>query len=375
MQNLEEQFLEVLNADFKDLPEKVTTLFDIAEFPERERVISNFYAYYFNPAAEHGFKDLFVAALSKLIVIKTGSEEIIENYAFCEVHKEVRTEKGNFIDIVIYESSSKENAIIIENKINATLYNDLTDYYKSISVKSKKIGVVLSLKKETTLPKEFINITHFELVTKVEQASGYYFLHASPKQLVILKEFIQNMKSMAISNELSEQYNFYFKYEDKIRKLTELRDAIVEDVFRQADEACEKLEMNLKLKATNTESLRFFVSSRDPSVYFKLWLKDLMADGEYMCIVVELNAEGMKYLDKINQIKFTEDERSLLKETTKLRKGYLQYAGIPCTSPTAEEIKNFTDYIYSQITNTPLKSIFLKIENCLAELETSNEKL
>ena len=30
-------------------------------------------------------------------------------------------------------------------------------------------------------------------------------------------------------------------------------------------------------------------------------------------------------------------------------------------------------YIYDEITNLPLKSIFLKVENYLAELKTTNE--
>ena len=70
VKSLEEKFSEVLYAGFKGLPKKIKTLFDIAEFPKRERVISNFYAFYFDPLCEHGFRDLFVSTLSKLIADK-----------------------------------------------------------------------------------------------------------------------------------------------------------------------------------------------------------------------------------------------------------------------------------------------------------------
>ncbi len=375
VKSLEKEFFEVLTADFKGLPKRITTLFDIAEFPERERVISNFYTFYFYPLGEHGFGDLFISTLSKLIASKTGLDEIIKNYKFCEVDKEVGTDKGNFIDIVITESSANENinenAIIIENKINAPVYNNLADYYQHVQVKNKKIGVVLSLKKEKNLPIEYINITHLEFINKIQEASGSYFLNAEAKQLIILKEFLQNIKSMALKNELNEQYDFYFKHEKKIRELAELYKVIVADVFRQADDACQQLNMGLELKATNADRLRFYASAKAP-IYFKIWLKDLMTDAEYMCIAVELNAEGIKHLDKINKINFTEEEDTLLYETDKIRKNYLQYAR-KNLEPTEEQIKNFTEYIYNEITSSPLKSIFLKLKNRLAELKADDE--
>lgn len=367
--DFEARYADILSAEIKAVPQKVATLFDVARFPHYETVISNFYAFYFDPRGEHGLSDLFLAALSEIICRKYTDFRILDNLNLCTVEREVCTTNGKYIDIVIKEPSDlldvPENAVIIENKIYANLYNDLNEYYDCIQASNKKIGVVLSLRKEQSLPGTFVNITHQELVTQIEQSSGLYFLNAEAKQLVIFKEFIQNIKSMSSSSDLSEQYDFYFKHEDKIREVSALYNNLVADVYKQVNNACEKLDMGLELKSIYHSSLRYFTSSKSP-VLFTIWLADLMNGKAYLDIIIELNEAGMKHLETINKIDFTADERALLKETTRVRRSYIHYAHKVTQPVSTDQIKNFTDYIYNEITHTPLKSIFIKIENCLA---------
>lgn len=367
--DLEKYYEELLRTDIKVIPQKITTLFDIAGFPHYETIMSNFYSFYLDPSEQHGFGDLFISALSDIIERKSKGFSAITNSKICFTKREVYTENKKFIDIVISEPAEInhqiENAIIIENKVNAPLYNDLIEYYNSVRVNRNKIGIVLSLKPIPNLIKEFISITHDEFVEQVEQSSGSYFLNADIKQIVILKEFIQNIKSMSVTKNLQEHYEFFFKHQNKIKEINHLYSMVKTDVYRQAENVCDKLELDLKLQGRYNSQLRYYFS-KTGIVYFTIWLDNLFnGDGEIF-IWVELNEEGMKYIDKINQIPFTEDEKSMLDEKSKVRRTYIHYASLVIT-PSPEEIKDFTNYIYEQITNTPLKSIFVKIEDLLIE--------
>ena len=369
LKELEKYYEELLKADLKVIPEKVTTLFDIAGFPNYETVMSNFYSFYLDPNGQHGFNDLFISALSDIIERKTKGLSVIANSKICYTEREVYTDNGKYIDIVVREPSESgdrvENAIIIENKVNAPVKNDLIKYYNSIEVNKNKIGVVLSLRQEADLPEEFINITHDEFINQVEQSSGSYFLNADLKQTVILKEFIQNIKNMSQTKDLKEHYEFFFKHQDKIKKISDLYSTIKSDIFKQVDDVCEKLNLGLELQGHYNSKLRYF-SSKTAPVYFTIWLDNLFnGDGE-IYIFVELNEEGIGHIDKINKIKFTDNEKKLLDETTKVRKTYIHYATKE-VKPSPEDIKDFTNYIYNQITQTPLIDIFLKIEKLLKD--------
>jgi hypothetical protein len=369
LEELEKYYEELLKADLKVIPEKVTTLFDIADFRHYETVMSNFYSFYLDPNGQHGFNDLFISALSDIIKRKTGGHSIIANSKICYTEREVNRK----IDIVVSEPSEfddvVENAIIIENKVNAPVYNDLMEYYNSIKVNKNKIGVVLSLRQEADLPEEFINITHDEFINQVEQSSGSYFLNADLKQVVILKEFIQNIKNMSQTKDLKEHYEFFFKHQDKIKKISDLYSTIKSDIFKQVDDVCEKLNeklnLGLELQGRQLKTPLLF-PLRPHQCILQFGLTDLFNGDGKIYIFVELNEEGISHLDKINKIKFTDNEKKLLDETTKVRKTYIHYATKEL-KPSPEDIKDFTNYIYNQITQTPLIDIFLKIEKLLKD--------
>ncbi len=376
VEKLEQEFSELLSATIPVIPERVKTLFDIARFPHYEDVTSNFYAYYLDPSAGHGLTDLFIVALCKLVIKKTG-RSFIDNYNMVTVEREVNTKNGKFIDILIQEPSDVEetaqNAIIIENKIYAALYNDLNEYYNHVKVKSKKIGIVLSIRKEVKLPSTYVNILHSEFILEVEQSAGTYFINAEARQLVIFKEFIQNIKSLTMTNELSEQYDFYLKHEAKIREIVKLRNNVAADVFNQVNQACEKLNLGLELKAQYHSQLRYYFSTKAP-VYFTIWMGDFFSEKEYFAIFVELNKAGIQCLEAVNTIDFTQEEREYLKETTAVRTTYIHYAE-KSFEVNEENFKNLTDFIVKQITTTPLQSIFLKIEAKLSSLQDQGGKI
>lgn len=193
-----------------NLPEKSKVrrnLIEIAGYPSWENVNSNLLAFYFDKNEEHGFGTLFIDSLLTLI----PNSELISSECEFDVEREVYTNNGNKIDIVISQKneiddigggSNSDWAIIIENKINHNLNgNDLKDYWNSICV-SIKVGIILS-KYETDFSKEhqeslqndgitYYHISHKNLIEKVQEKMYSSFIEADDRHLLFLKEFIVN---------------------------------------------------------------------------------------------------------------------------------------------------------------------------------------
>ncbi|MBO9564382.1 MAG: PD-(D/E)XK nuclease family protein, partial [Niastella sp.] len=337
-EQLEPYYADLLAEDIVVTPDKTLSFFDIGNIPHYEPVISSFYAYYFRPGENHGLGDLFLTALLTLIKTKTG-RSIIQNTASIYVQQEVATLEGKYIDIVISEygaDGTAFNAIVIENKIYASLYNDLPGYYRHAKASNQKIGVVLSIRPENALPADYINITHFELVTAITQSLGAYLLETDAKQAIIVQDFLQHIKYLSMTPDMSSQYDFYLKYEEKIRNLAKLQEKIKADIFKQVGITCDKL--NLDLKSQYHSSLRYFSSKTTP-VYYTIWLPELFTESHTIAVMVELDAEGMKYLNEINQLNFSDSEKLVIKETVPVRKSYIHYA-VQHFRPDPAQIKN-----------------------------------
>ncbi len=114
--SLLKRFAEIKNS----LSEERETFFDICGYPHYENVVSNVLAFFFDPGKGHGLGTLCIEAIMQVLESKTYGID-----GFWEVEREVRTEKGNYIDIVL---RSDNTVIVIENKIYASVYNDLQDY-------------------------------------------------------------------------------------------------------------------------------------------------------------------------------------------------------------------------------------------------------
>jgi hypothetical protein len=218
---------EELNKPIKQVE---PTLFEIAGFPHFENVVSNFYSYYFDITQPHGFDNLFITSLLNLIAKKSTKEFSFNIKAF-NAYREVRTVKGGFIDILLAEGDLGEDyrpieeygaAIIIENKVNADVYNDLADYYNSIK-SPNKVGVVLSIKPTIIPDKNFISITHNELISEVTGQAISYLLNASEKQIAIFKDFIKNLQSyyqnQQMKLEMDKHVEFFFTNGPKVTQL------------------------------------------------------------------------------------------------------------------------------------------------------------
>lgn len=240
----------IINKPLDLAPPEDRTIFDISEYRHYEEVISNWYAFFFNPAAEHSLCNLFLQSLIE--IINEGKDHKEFSMEDCRVEREFRTKKGR-TDLVLYEKSEEsdnfETAIIIENKIHAGLHNDLDDYYESVTVvePDQKVGIVLSLNeiKQEALPEEFINITHKELLEAIKRNLGKYVVSAKLKYILYLQDFISNLERMTGPKKMHKSIKYYFEKAEKIQDLMTLRSHayqhINNDLYRviQADQGWE----------------------------------------------------------------------------------------------------------------------------------------
>lgn len=207
------------------------TIFDISEYPHYENVISNWYAFFFDPDAEHSLDDLFLKSLIEII----NEDKNKFDMEGCHVEREFLTDERGFIDLVLYEQSEEEegfdSAIIIENKIYAPVKNKLDDYYNSVKVvePGQKIGIVLSLHsiKDEVFPDEFINITHERLLKVIKRNLGQYVASAKLKYIHTLQDFISNLEQMTRPKKMHANIRYYFDNAAKIEELVTLRNQAI----------------------------------------------------------------------------------------------------------------------------------------------------
>jgi PD-(D/E)XK nuclease superfamily len=179
-----------LKSSFKEERE---TFFDIAGYPHYENVISNVLAFFLDPAKGHGLGTFCIEALMQVIEPETYG---IDGY--WEVEREVRTEKGNYIDIIL---QSETIVIVIENKIYASVYNDLQDYIEFIQKKNKGkkvFGIVLCLQPPNPegLHNEYKIVTYDKFFGRVRQQIGYAIEEADPRYFQLLTDLMTNVRKL-----------------------------------------------------------------------------------------------------------------------------------------------------------------------------------
>jgi hypothetical protein len=252
------KFENILN-EFKLIPklERKRNFLEISGYPHFENVSSNILKFYFHSEAEHNLKDLFLKSLLALIDEKLIVEG--DYYECLDVETERSTSNGNRLDLLI----ETENFIIgIENKIYHSLDNNPLDDYsklieKEVKQKEKKSSykLVLSLKRikdQKIQDNGFINITHLELVSKVEEYLGAYIVDANSDYLLFLKNYIINIKRMSGQIKENDKMNFFI--EDNI--------AVIKDLLKEYKKFEDKEFQNaIILKNTIEEELPRMVST------------------------------------------------------------------------------------------------------------------
>lgn len=217
--------------EIKSAPARRKTFMDISGYPHYENVVSNILSFYFDDSEEHGMKDLWFKSLMSISGETITSQNIT-------VEREVATEKGNRIDLLI---TSEDYIVCIENKIFADLYNDLNDYMKKTKEKNKgnaKVEkyYVLSVKPVTPNVNEFESITYNQLFAELRRNMGDYLESCDNTWLSYMKDFMLTIESFEMilggkkMMNTAEFETIYKEYEEEISNLITLRDKYYETI-------------------------------------------------------------------------------------------------------------------------------------------------
>lgn len=216
-----EEYKKLLDEFSKIYKEKSNkqTIFEISGFPHWENVSSNVLAFFFNPTKEHKLDDLLIKSLFQSIDAKIT----LGNLKNTKVFREYSTIKGGRLDILILN----ENFVIgIENKIYASLYNDLEEYAQTIDKvaenneidKDKVFKIVLSIKDEKPTD-SFTNVTYSTLFKNIKNNITDYVFDSDNKYLSFLFDFIITFEKPNYMDNNNELVEFFENNSDLIDKL------------------------------------------------------------------------------------------------------------------------------------------------------------
>jgi hypothetical protein len=333
-------------------------------------VISNIYAFYFDENEVHNLKTIFVDSLMEIIMnsavgaIKTGLKDF-QDFA---ITTELGTTDGGRIDLLLHNNSQ---AIIIENKIYHYLINDLKDYWNSIKRPAKnKIGIVLSLFPiSQTGHSDFINITHLELIKKIQNRLGNFILDANQKYLVFLQDFFQNIINMSTKQLGEKEVDFYFTNLKEIKSIKALDNAVYKHIIQQIELAGHQLEgLNLVSPRANSgldKRVRYYSSAENTNLVIAMIFDDVI-DKQQLTVKVQLKNELLKDRARFWNVLLSDDESKMKNnkfendENTSWSDFVIQKYNL-----NQEQITNLSDFILHQLDTDKLISIFKKLEALL----------
>lgn len=224
------------------------TYFDICGYPHYENVVSNVLAFFFDPFKPHELKDTCVQAL--LHATHPEIENIDEVW---EVEREVRTDKGTFIDIFF---KNDDYVVLIENKVYANLYNDLDGYFRFVEKQfpqQKVLPIVLCLHTPTTE-----NLFGFQVITydkffqTLRSHLGNVIDRADFRYMQLLTDLIVNMEKLKEGTKMDDKFLEFVSDHDEelvdlVKKIKTYRDTLRSKV-KEVNGLLPDEVNNLKLK-------------------------------------------------------------------------------------------------------------------------------
>ncbi len=356
----------LLETNIPKVKSKPLTFLGISKQPHYENVWSNIYAFFFDSNAEHNLKDLFVQSLIELITKKTGKKFYFDS--FFNVNREYFTKDNKRIDILL---SNDKEAIIIENKVYHNLNNDLQDYWDSIETE-KKQGVILSLRKMTKRQinnSNFIGISHVEFLKCVIHNLPKYFSNANEKYIIFFKDFYQNIINITKPMD-KEIINFFYKNQEKINRIKEIRDEYIRYVITEVEQARLGIKEQLQPYANRNEAYRYYLCPNESNLMLTIYFANLFSEKKELIIIVEIQNKLLEQKEKIKNIVFNDNEKQFIKEDFYELNGSWAHFAVQVIKPTDEYLLKLSDSIADTVNNSPLLDIYRKLKKVLVDDKT-----
>jgi hypothetical protein len=286
-QELVKEYSNFLKNDIPefDIPRK--SFLECSGLNYKELVNSNLLEFYFNPDEQHKFGDVFLQSLLSFLDDKTRIN-VEDKFEKVEVVREQSTESGR-IDLLINgyleDNDDVKSVIIIENKIYHTIGNPFDDYWNSVREVSNKykVGVLLTLKPEKT-PKNFINITHLQLINRVLMKIGSRISDSDDRHLLFLKDYKLTINNLTKPPKMDDSLKFMYDNGRKITDLIELQDESFQVIKDESKGIINELNnYGLFYKMNSSNSYSFSINCYDNDIVIKhyVWYNDIFSEKEF----------------------------------------------------------------------------------------------
>lgn len=268
--SLEELRRWISENDIPNTPPYKRTLLDIVGCAHHENNWSDIYKFFLREKEEHGLGDLFIRSLEKVInkdkgwmqdfciIREEGAKDGENNQEESSQQDAINKKKQGRIDLLIL--GAKKRAIIIENKVHATIEgngNPLLTYKTSVEKRGYEEikGIVLAVSNNNndikiTREAGYDYITHLDFIAEVERNLDKYKSKANPLYLPLLYDFIQTIKNITNQKVTMKQNEFFFENYDKIKAINNIYSNIVRE-YKNAFNAKNKKEYFKSLSLEN----------------------------------------------------------------------------------------------------------------------------
>ena len=249
--------------------------FEVAGFPHFENVMSNILAFFFDTEGEHEFGDWWLKSL-----LHVYNSKSIDNYVNEDGNKVVnilREYSGNSskrIDLLV---ECEDFLIVIENKIDAGLQNDLEEYIRMAKYYKDDVQIVkIVLSKHKIFEGDnsgFKNITYEELFRELKKNEN---TEINNKWKILSHEFVNNLEKKGLENmSLDSDWIKFAKDNSKtIRNLNK----IIEDDRKKRVEIIKTLNSKLE-NIEEIKNLNHSVYNSSTSRYVSQFIDFPLNDG------------------------------------------------------------------------------------------------
>lgn len=349
------------------------TFLGIAKQPHYENVISNIYAFFFDPDQEHGFDDLFIKSFIQCInKIKKG--EKIEQSTEYDISTEEYTDKKGRIDILL---RSEDSAIIIENKIYHHLANCLEDYWDSATTDLEdnlnSIGVILSLSKIKSNDDNFIGVTHKDFLNQINKNIGDYHINCNPKYLTFLQDFQQNLFNLSNKIMTEKHLRIYLENQNQIEDAIALKEEYKQKLYEQVNaiefekfnkpKLIERIKNHPSSRSSLFMNVSLFESINHEILRIKISYENLKKKDNYFEISIDLRPlkDNKKFIEVKDKFEFNKlkPEQSDVKNKVLAIKEY---------RPSQDEKLDLTKFISTKLVEDKFIDAFRQLDNILTEI-------
>lgn len=249
--------------------ERPQTFMDIAKYPHRESVCSNILAFFMDPAESHGLGTLVLDALADAVDIADTDEGLGGNIS---IDREVITRAGNRIDILV---ASDTHAILIENKIYATVSNPLDDYtrYLELNYGNLKGHKILLTVFPTSEGREwcFKNLTYESFIDQIRTLLGRYVSGADTRHLMILLDFLNTLESLRKGSRMDQEFvKFLAERDGDIKSLFNNLKSLRKEMREKVQELRDLIDTNQYPNVEEKDLWRASTVDMFDNLYFKI---------------------------------------------------------------------------------------------------------